>query len=289
MKPFHSWIWVCVFTLAPGALALPQQDVVKADSVEIATGQSAALAASAEVSVLRLVKLSGVVNDALGQPRTGVVGITFALYQEQEGGAPLWLETQNAELDAQGRYAVLLGAESSEGLPLEIFSSTEARWLGVTVQGEEEQSRVLLVSVPYALKAADAERLGGQLAATFVSKDPETGQLLAGGEVLESSALAVGGGTSPQVVSGNAGFIAKFLIFRNVIAAGYTWWAVAGLIGSYLGIYFYLRVIQYMFMSADAPAGESRPVGGLVLAASLICIVPVLLLTVFPGWLLDRL
>lgn len=85
------------------------------------------------------------------------------------------------------------------------------------------------------------------------------------------------------------GFVAKFLIFKNVIAAGYTGWAVAGLIGSYLGIYFYLRVIQYMFMSADAPAGEPRPMGRVVLAASLICIVPVLLITVFPGWLLDRL
>ena len=47
------------------------------------------------------------------------------------------------------------------------------------------------------------------------------------------------------------GFIAKFLIFRNVIAAGYTLYAVLGLVGSYLGIYFYLRVIQFMFMSTD--------------------------------------
>ncbi len=38
------------------------------------------------------------------------------------------------------------------------------------------------------------------------------------------------------------GFVAKFLIFRNVIAAGYTVYAVLGLVGSYLGIYFYLRV-----------------------------------------------
>ncbi len=45
------------------------------------------------------------------------------------------------------------------------------------------------------------------------------------------------------------GFIAKFLIFRNAIAAGYTLYAVLGLVGSYLGIYFYLRVIQYLFMS----------------------------------------
>src|SRR5580765_3598916 len=42
------------------------------------------------------------------------------------------------------------------------------------------------------------------------------------------------------------GFIAKFLIFKNVIAAGFTLYAVLGLIGSYLGIYFYLRVIQFL-------------------------------------------
>ena len=48
------------------------------------------------------------------------------------------------------------------------------------------------------------------------------------------------------------GFVAKFLIFKNVMAAGYTTYAVLGLVGSYLGIYFYLRVIQFMFMSPDA-------------------------------------
>jgi NADH-quinone oxidoreductase subunit N len=84
------------------------------------------------------------------------------------------------------------------------------------------------------------------------------------------------------------GFVAKFLIFRNVIDAGYTGWAVAGLIGSYLGIYFYLRVIQYMFMSAGEPAAEAPPRAA-VFAASLVCLLPVILLTVFPGWLIDRL
>jgi NADH-quinone oxidoreductase subunit N len=66
------------------------------------------------------------------------------------------------------------------------------------------------------------------------------------------------------------GFVAKFLIFRNVIAAGYTTYAVLGLVGSYLGIYFYLRVIQYMFMTAEtttAPARSRRlPRGASVLS-----------------------
>jgi len=84
------------------------------------------------------------------------------------------------------------------------------------------------------------------------------------------------------------GFVAKFLVFRNVLAAGYTGYAVLGLVASYLGIYFYLRVIQYMFMNpatADQPAGHPRR---LALAASLLCLAPAIVLAFFPGWLLDR-
>src|SRR5712692_9610630 len=85
------------------------------------------------LSVPRLVKLAGTFKDEQGQPRTGVVGVTFAIYKDQEGGAPLWMETQNVELDEQGHYSVLLGATKPEGLPLELFSSGEPRWLGVQV------------------------------------------------------------------------------------------------------------------------------------------------------------
>src|SRR5712692_2180126 len=94
----------------------------------------------------RLVKFTGTFKDEQGQPRTGVVGVTFALYKEQEGGAPLWLETQNVQVDEQGQYSVLLGATKNEGLPLELFASAEPRWLGVQVNlpNELEQPRVLL-------------------------------------------------------------------------------------------------------------------------------------------------
>ena len=85
------------------------------------------------------------------------------------------------------------------------------------------------------------------------------------------------------------GFVAKFLIFKNVMAAGYTAYAVLGLVGSYLGIYFYLRVIQYMFMSADESATGPRTSRSAALGASVICLIPVLLVMVFPGWVLARL
>jgi NADH-quinone oxidoreductase subunit N len=85
------------------------------------------------------------------------------------------------------------------------------------------------------------------------------------------------------------GFVAKFLIFKNVIAAGFTLYAVLGLVGSYLGIYFYLRVIQYLFMSADEPTAAQEVPERLALSASFICLLAALLLAVFPGWVIDLL
>jgi NADH-quinone oxidoreductase subunit N len=84
------------------------------------------------------------------------------------------------------------------------------------------------------------------------------------------------------------GFVAKFLIFKNVIAAGYTLYAVLGLVGSYLGIYFYLRVIQMMFMSPEADTGTRVAHGRAALAASVLCLVPTIAIAVFPGWVFGR-
>ena len=85
------------------------------------------------------------------------------------------------------------------------------------------------------------------------------------------------------------GFIAKFLIFKNVIAAGFTLYAVLGLVGSYLGIYFYLRVIQFLFMSAEELTAVRGAQQRLALGASFICLLAAILLAVFPGWVIDLL
>ena len=90
------------------------------------------------------------------------------------GGAPLWQETQTVVVDADGRYTLLLGATLPEGLPLELFASGEARWLGRRFErpGEAEQARVLLASVPYALKASDADTLGGRPPSAYLLAEP---------------------------------------------------------------------------------------------------------------------
>ena len=121
-------------------------------------------AQSAAVSsvVPNVVNYNGTLSNASGKPTTAISGVTFSLYKDSEGGAPLWMETQNLQPDSRGHFSAKLGSASGRGLPADLFASGEARWLGVRPQGQEEQARVLLLSVPYALKALDAETLGGK-------------------------------------------------------------------------------------------------------------------------------
>ncbi len=116
-------------------------------------------------STTRLVPYSGTAVDASGTPQTGAVDLTLALYEERDGGAPLWLETQRVQTDDRGRYLVYLGTVAP--IPQVAFSEERARWLAVKV-GDHELPRVMLVAVPYALRAADADTLGGQPASNYV-------------------------------------------------------------------------------------------------------------------------
>ena len=154
---------------------------------------SSAQTSSTEVPTVvpQLVNYAGKAVDAQGKPVSGIAGITFSIYKDQYEGAPLWMETQNVTADAEGNYAVQLGATKPQGLPLDLFSSGEARWLGVRISGGEEQPRVLLLSVPYALKAADAQTLGGLPASAFALATPARGGSVAEVSVASSPAAGV--------------------------------------------------------------------------------------------------
>ena len=149
------WAWASLLLICHGLPMLGQQS------------------ASTEI-VPPLVQFNGVLTDLNGKPLTGVVGVTFCLYKDSQGGAPLWMETQNVQPNRSGHYSVMLGSTTSQGLPFDLFVSGEARWLGVQAQGQSEQPRVLLLSVPYALKAGDAETVGGLPPSAFVLATPPT-------------------------------------------------------------------------------------------------------------------
>ena len=170
---------LCMMTvcLSWGSLAWPRAQLPS----------PSATPAAATATVPRLVRITGILHDAAGNPLTGALGVTFAFYKDQDDQEAAWQEVQNVQPDPAGRYSVLLGAMSESGLPIEMFSSGEARWLGVRPDGQPEQQRILFVSVAYALKAADADMLGGHPASSFVlagnqsaSSQPESGPATAG-------------------------------------------------------------------------------------------------------------
>jgi hypothetical protein len=175
---------------------------------QAATGEETSAAAiSAAGTVPQVVNYAGVLTDATGRPFTGIAGVTFFLYKDAQGGAPLWMETQNVHPDKTGHYSVMLGSTRSQGLPREVFVSGEARWLGVQAAGEEEQPRVLLVAVPYALKAADAETVGGLPASAFVLANGAN-QLATSTKTASSAAVVATSNTNPAVTGkGNVDFI----------------------------------------------------------------------------------
>ncbi|MBZ5546280.1 MAG: hypothetical protein LAO07_21890 [Acidobacteriia bacterium] len=163
MRKVNRSAWVVIVCLFCAAGAQAQQSGAASDL----TGNAGTVGSS----VPRLVRFNGTLQDAAGKPLHGPVDVTFELFAEQAGGEPLWWETQTVAADAQGRYTVLLGAMRPEGLPVALFTTGKARWLEVMVEGGATMPRVLLVSVPYALKAGDAETLGGKPATAYVASD----------------------------------------------------------------------------------------------------------------------
>jgi hypothetical protein len=101
--------------------------------------------------------------------------LTFALYASEKNAAPLWTERQTVLTDGTGHYKILLGGNTEGGIPASLFISGEALWLGVLTEAGEAAPRAMLVSVPYAFKAADAETLGGRPASAYALAETAQG------------------------------------------------------------------------------------------------------------------
>jgi hypothetical protein len=159
-------------------------------------------------------------------PAQPVESMTLGVYRDQAGGNALWQETQNVDVDAGGTYSLLMGSTLNDGIPVELFNAGEPRWLSVQVNraGEVEQPRVLLASVPYALKASDAETLGGRPASAYLLAGTTSGgvasssaEVAAHGAAPPSTTtastivgMAATTALTPRATTGTAGFIGVF-------------------------------------------------------------------------------
>ncbi len=175
-----------VFTVAISAglcllasgLSLPAMgqsaDALAAPAATSISTPEAALASSAAAPET-IVRWTASLPEAAGK----TVEMRFDLFENQAGGVSLWGETQRVTVGADGKYTVLLGATTPEGLPATLFAVGEARWLEAKLAGNNSDSsssagaspRSLLAAAPYAFMSADSANLGGRAASDYITRD----------------------------------------------------------------------------------------------------------------------
>ena len=83
-----------------------------------------------------------------------------------------------------------------------------------------------------------------------------------------------------------AGFFGKYYVFFAAIKAKMTWLAIIGVLTSLVSAYYYLRLVVLMFFReghADVEISPSR----IVLAMVVVCALLVLLLGLFPSFIIQ--
>jgi NADH-quinone oxidoreductase subunit N len=83
------------------------------------------------------------------------------------------------------------------------------------------------------------------------------------------------------------GFVAKFLVFRAAVNEHLVWLAVVGVLNSLVSVFFYLRVVYYLYMKPlprRAPS-YSEPWPVRIVAGA--CALAMIVLGVAPAWLLN--
>lgn len=84
-----------------------------------------------------------------------------------------------------------------------------------------------------------------------------------------------------------AGFIGKFYLFSGAIKAGYIWLAIIGVLNSAASVYYYLRVMVYMYMKNPTEEFDWMTLSPAVMLCILIAVVGVLVPGVVPSYLLE--
>lgn len=100
------------------------------------------------------INYQGRLADSSGSPIDNTnpgVGMTFALYEADSGGSPVWSETHANVPVSNGLFSVRLGSVNV----LSTDHLTGDRWLGIQVGTDSEMTpREKLAAVPYAMQAA---------------------------------------------------------------------------------------------------------------------------------------
>jgi len=87
------------------------------------------------------------------------------------------------------------------------------------------------------------------------------------------------------------GFWPKLMVFKAAVASGYVALAVAGIVGTVVGAYYYLKIIKVMYMDdpAEPYARLNQPIQGLLILLAALFVSPLGYLLIGPlGSLTDK-
>ncbi|MBI5655584.1 MAG: NADH-quinone oxidoreductase subunit N, partial [Geobacter sp.] len=84
-----------------------------------------------------------------------------------------------------------------------------------------------------------------------------------------------------------AGFIGKFYLFSGAIQAGYVWLAIIGVLNSAASVYYYLRVMVYMYMKDPTEEFDWLKVSPAIALCVILAVAGVLIPGIVPGTLLS--
>ncbi len=113
----------------------------------------AVLSVPAYAEALQTINYQGVLMEKIDDvelPVHGEVTMTFAIYDTDTGGTPLWSETLTVDV-VNGKYSVILG--KGEDNPIDLTDTGAIPyWLGITMGTDDEmEPRVEMTSVMYSL------------------------------------------------------------------------------------------------------------------------------------------
>jgi uncharacterized coiled-coil protein SlyX len=117
--------------------------------------------------VSEYVPYQGFLYESTGMPLNSTVNLTFKLYVDQVSPTPLWEETIPNVSVQNGSFSVYLG-QINQGVR-NYFTSGEAHYLSIAVDGSEFLQRQRLGSQPFAFLAYNSLRLDGKSADDFAS------------------------------------------------------------------------------------------------------------------------
>ena len=83
-----------------------------------------------------------------------------------------------------------------------------------------------------------------------------------------------------------AGFMGKFWLFGAAIDAGYVWLAVVGVLNSAISLYYYIRIVVFMYLKKETIGSEPTTSAALGLALG-VAVVATIVLGVYPRLLFE--